>query len=59
MPEKSRQDTAARLRVTIEEELAGLRRFSDVPSAELEEMAERIARAVLPFVGESATARAA
>jgi len=40
----------ARLRATIEEELGTFRRFSDVSSAELEEMAARIARAVAPYL---------
>ena len=41
----------ARLRATIEEELGTFRHFADVPSAELEEMAARIARVVAPFLG--------
>jgi hypothetical protein len=46
----------ARLRATIEEELGTFRRFADVPSAELEEMAARLARVVAPFLtgGEEA-----
>ena len=52
MLEPSRQDITAQLRATIEEELGALRRFADVPSSELEEMAARIARAIQPFLGE-------
>lgn len=46
----------ARLRATIEEELGSFRHFADVPSAELEEMAARIARVVAPFVADYAQA---
>jgi hypothetical protein len=53
MLEPSRQNITARLRATIEEELGALRRFADVPSAELEAMADRIARAVQPFLDET------
>ena len=53
MLEPSRQNITARLRATIEEELGALRRFADVPSAELEEMAARIARAVQPYLDET------
>jgi hypothetical protein len=44
-------NVTARLRATIEEELGTFRRFADVPSAELEEMAARIARVVAPYLG--------
>jgi len=53
MLEPSRQHITARLRATIEEELGALRRFADVPSDELEEIAARIARAVQPYLGET------
>ena len=59
MLEQSSQDITARLRATIEDELGALRRFADVPSSELEEMAERIARAVLPYLGGSDSAQPA
>jgi hypothetical protein len=49
MPEQS--NVTARLRATIEEELGTFRQFADVPSADLEEMAARIARVVAPFLG--------
>ena len=51
MLEQGMQDTPARLRATIEDELGRLRRFADLPAVEIEEMAARIARAVAPFVG--------
>ena len=51
MLEQSMQDTTARLRATIEEELGRFRRFADLPAVEIEEMAARIVRAVAPFVG--------
>jgi hypothetical protein len=44
-------DIAAKLRVTIEEELGGFRRFAEVPSAEIEEMARRLVRSVAPILG--------
>jgi hypothetical protein len=59
MLEPSTSDTTARLRATIEEELGALRRFADVPSSELEEMAARIARAVMPNLGEIEVTKAA
>jgi hypothetical protein len=59
MLEPSTSDTTARLRATIEEELGALRRFADVPSSELEEMAARIARAVMPYLGEIEVTKAA
>ena len=48
---REQMDDSARLRATIEEELGSFRHFADVPSAELEEMAARIARVVAPFLG--------
>jgi hypothetical protein len=44
-------DVTARLRATIEEELGAFRRLANVPSAELEEMAARLARVVAPLIG--------
>lgn len=55
-------DMTARLCATIEEELGTFRHFAEVPSAELEEMAARIARVVEPFLatgGEARVSRAA
>ena len=45
------KDAEARLRATIEDELAGLRRLADAPAVEIEEIAARIARAVAPMMG--------
>jgi hypothetical protein len=45
------RDITARLRATIEEELGSFRHFADLPSADLEEMAGRLARAITPFLG--------
>jgi hypothetical protein len=42
----------ARLRATIEEELGSFRHFADVPSADLEEMAARLARVIAPFLAD-------
>jgi hypothetical protein len=50
MLELSRQNTTARLRATIEEELGAIRQFADLPATELEAMAARIARAIAPYV---------
>lgn len=50
MSEQDR-DITARLRATIEEELGNFRQLSALPSAELELMADRLARAVAPVVG--------
>jgi hypothetical protein len=47
----------ARLRAAIEEELGSFRQFSEVPSAELEEMAARLVRVVAPFVSGDEEAR--
>ncbi len=44
------QDTTARLRATIEEELGSFRPFADVTSAELETMASRLMKAIAPFL---------
>jgi hypothetical protein len=46
-----RQETSARVRATIEEELGKFRRLADVPAVEIEEMAARIARAIAPLMG--------
>lgn len=43
-------NATARLRATIEEELGTFRQLADVPSADLEEMARRLARVVQPFL---------
>ena len=51
MREQGRQDSAARVRAAIEEELGKFRRFADVPAVEIEEMAARIARALAPLMG--------
>ena len=50
MREQGRQDSAARVRAAIEEELGKFRRFADVPAVEIEEMAARIARALAPLM---------
>ena len=46
----------ARLRAAIEEELGTFRHFADVPSAELEDMAARIAREIRPYLAQQAEA---
>jgi len=51
-------NTTARLRATIEEELGTFRHFADVPSAELEEMAARLARVIAPFLADAEEAPA-
>ena len=43
-------NVTARLRATIEEELGTFRQFAHVPATELEEMAARLARVVVPFL---------
>ena len=55
MLEQSKRDTTAQLCATIEEELGAIRQFADLPSAELEEVATRIARAILPLLGQAVT----
>ena len=54
-------NVTARLRATIEEELGSFRHLAHVPSAELEEMAARLARAIGPLLGavETPAGRAA
>lgn len=47
----------AQLCAMIEEELGTFRRFEDVPSTELEDMAARIARAIAPFLIADAEVR--
>lgn len=47
---EQKQDFTARLRATIEEELASYRLFADVPSAEIEIVADRLVRALVPIV---------
>ena len=49
-------NVTARLRATIEEELGTFRHFAHVPSADLEEMAARLARVVAPFLKGSGEA---
>jgi hypothetical protein len=44
------KDFTARLRATIEEELGSFRQFADIPSVELEEIAERLAKALRPML---------
>lgn len=44
------QDSTARLRATIEEELGRFRRFATLPATEIEEMAARLVRAIAPLV---------
>jgi len=58
VPDESRNDITARLRATIEEELGMFRRFADVPTTELEEMAARLVRAIAPLVAADETERA-
>ena len=45
-------NTTARLRPTIEQVHGTFRQFADVPSAELEEMAARLARVIAPFLAD-------
>jgi hypothetical protein len=40
----------ARLRAAIEEELGSFRQFADAPSVEIEELADRLVRALEPLV---------
>jgi hypothetical protein len=47
------QDTTARIRATIEDELGSFRAFANLPATELEEMAERITRAITPLLGSA------
>jgi hypothetical protein len=47
------QDTTARIRATIEDELGSFRAISDLPATQLEEMAERITRAIAPLLGSA------
>lgn len=42
--------TLGRVRDVIEEELGGFRHFATMPAAELEFMAERLARAIAPVL---------
>jgi hypothetical protein len=58
---EQQKDATARLRATIEEELGSFRHLAHVPSAELEEMAARLARAIGPLLGaaDTPTTRAA
>jgi hypothetical protein len=48
---EQKTDITARLRATIEEELGSFRQFAHVPSAEIEEMAGRLVRAIEPLLG--------
>ena len=57
--EEGKQAGTERLLEAIEEELGRFRRFADVPSVEIEEMAARIARAIAPIVGAMDEAGAA
>lgn len=47
------QDTTARIRATIEDELGSFRAFAHLPATELEEMAERLTRAITPLLGSA------
>jgi len=47
------QDTTARIRATIEDELGSFRAFAHLPATELEEMAERLTRAITPLLGNA------
>jgi hypothetical protein len=56
------QNITARLRATIEEELGTFRHFADVPSTDIEAMAQRLVRTISPLLGlavEDARNRAA
>jgi hypothetical protein len=53
------QDTTARIRATIEEELGSFRPFADLPATELEAMAARITRAIAPLIGIEPAERSA
>jgi hypothetical protein len=48
---EQQQNITARMRATIEEELGTFRHFAAVPSAEIEEMARRLVRTILPVLG--------
>lgn len=48
----SKDHTLARLRAEFEEQLGGYRAFADLPSTEIEAMAERLTRAVEPFLND-------
>ncbi len=43
-------EITARLRATIEEELASCRRFADATSAEIESIASRMVKAIAPVL---------
>lgn len=51
--------TLGRVRDLIEEELGEFRHFAGVPAAELEHMAERLARAIAPVLAAGAPEREA
>jgi hypothetical protein len=51
------QDTIARIRATIEEELGSFRPLADLPATELEAMAARITRAIAPMLGAAGVER--
>jgi hypothetical protein len=48
------QNTTARVRATIEEELGGFRAFAGLPATEIEAMAARLTRALAPFLADEA-----
>ena len=45
------QEITARLRAAIEEELGSSRQFADMTSAEIETVAVRLVRAIVPLLG--------
>lgn len=47
-------ETAARIRQALEEQLGEFRVCAELPATEIEAMAERLARAVAPFVAAPA-----
>lgn len=49
-------DMLGRVRERIEDELGEFRHFAGLPAAELERIAERLARAIMPLVAQDPAA---
>ena len=57
VPLPEQQEITARLRATIEEELGSYQRFADATSIEIERLASRLARAIVPHLRMEGPAR--
>ncbi len=55
----SKNTITARVRARIEEELGGFRAFADLPSTEIEAIAERLTRALEPYLAAAPAAEEA